>query len=374
MIVNHLDLDTAVSEEIISREQAVQLQALANRHSGPDSAYIDFVQDTRDEPFRLMRGFRDFFIAVGVVIFAIGLSSTALSLQGEHGFFRSFSFHEVTVSALLVGLGMWAFGLLQAEFITRKYRLPLSSLVVAIAFAIWSAYLFVLVVAWSSPFIPHDAAAMSRNANSIIAQAAFIGAILGTVFFYWRYRLPSALFLLAGSAVALSFVLAEEVLGDRWIAEHPRILIGAWGVVTFVVAMSFDIKDRLRVTRLSECAFWLHLFAAPMLVHAMLFSDPSDAPKFDFILGTMAVLSVIALVIDRRALLVSGLGYIAVAISQLVSSSAFFNGKEFAFTAFVLGAIVLTLGLGWTRLRRAALALLPFDAIKSRLPPAADNA
>jgi len=89
------------------------------------------------------------------------------------------------------------------------------------------------------------------------------------------------------------------------------------------------------------------------------------------VFGVMAALSVIALLIDRRALLVSGLSYFAVAISQLVSSSSFMDDQNFAFTAVILGGVMLALGLGWTPVRRAVLGALPFNSLKSLLPPTA---
>ena len=40
--------------------------------------------------------------------------------------------------------------------------------------------------------------------------------------------------------------------------------------------MSFDISDRERLTRRADCAFWLHLLAAPLIVHSVvsLVSEP----------------------------------------------------------------------------------------------------
>ncbi len=371
LIVNHLDLDIAVAEGIVSRDQAVRLRDLSLRSAGIDSAYIDFSQDTRDEPFRLLRGFRDVFISIGVAIFAFGISAIALPFVGEFSFSNGARFDSGSVLTLLIAFGLCVFGLAQAELITRKYRLPLSSLVAAIAFAFWSAYLAGAISSISVASVFRDAAQTPQAAKLIVGWAPLAGGIIGTAFFYWRYRLPSALLLLAGSIVGLSFLIVSNVMGNQWIGDHVRVLIGLWGSAIFVSAMWFDIKDRLRVTRFSECAFWLHLFAAPMLVHAILFGDPLGAPKLGFVLGTMGVLAAIALVIDRRALLVSGLSYFAVAISQLVSNSAYFGGHEIALTAFILGGVVLTLGLGWTSIRRGALAVLPFEPLKSRLPPAA---
>ena len=369
MIIDRLDLEVAVTEGLISRDQAVQLRDLSARVAGGDHAYIDFSQDTRDEPFRLLRGFRDVFIAIGVVIFAIGLSAIALPYLGISSASQDFWIGNGALSGILITFGLCAFGLAQAEFITRKSRLPLSSLVVAMAFAVWSASLFGALSSSAVAAIPALAALQGQSIKLLVYNSAVFGALLGFSLFYWRYRLPSVLFLLAGSIVILSLQIAENLAGRVWFVDHIRLLIGLWGAAIFVTAMWFDLKDRLRVSRFSECAFWLHLIAAPMMVHAILFGGSLSAPKFGFVLGTMVILSAIALVIDRRALLVSGFGYLTATIAQLVASSAVFDGREFAITAFILGAIIMVLGLGWTPIRRATLAALPFEALKPRLPP-----
>ena len=55
--------------------------------------------------------------------------------------------------------------------------------------------------------------------------------------------------------------------------EQNTRLYGAVGLVfavaLFSLAMQFDLADRLRVTRRSDVAFWLHLAAAPALLYAI---------------------------------------------------------------------------------------------------------
>lgn len=372
MIVSQLDLDIAVAEGVISHDQALQLRNLSRRTTAADDSALDFSQDTRDEPFRLLRGFRDIFIAIGVAIFATGLSVTALTQTLLFGWVEGDLSQANSPSnwSIAIAFALCAIGLALAEFITRRQRLPLASLVISIAFTVWSAALLTAIV--SQFIIPtelYDHQALQTR-KLILGVAAIGGAIAGSAFFYWRYRLPFSLFPLAGSLFGLSLLLIAETLGRHW-WDYGRLVIGLWGIAIFLAAMWFDVKDRLRVTRFSECAFWLHLFAAPMLVHAALVPGEFEEPGTVVILGTMALLSVIALLIDRRALLVSGLSYLAVAIFQIVSSSTLFGDQTFALTALILGGIVLALGLGWTPIRRCVLALLPFEALKSRLPPTA---
>ena len=84
----------------------------------------------------------------------------------------------------------------------------------------------------------------------------------------------------------------------------------------------------------------------------------------------MAVLALVAVLIDRRALLVAGLTYLGAAIGYALTGAGG-SGADGAFvvaaTLVILGALVLTLGAGWVPLRRLLLALLsPGDC---RPPP-----
>jgi len=366
-MLKNSDLDVAVHEGIISGDQASRLRDLASRLSSTSDEALEFTQDTRDEPFRLLRGFRDFFIFVGIVIFAIGLTTLVISSLADIP--AQFSDSAGGIMALAMSFGLVVTGVVLAEWVTRRQRLPLSSLATSIALAVWSAGFLVALVANIWP----DIVSIARLKDLVLPWLSFLGAVLGMIGFYWRYRLPFTLLPLAVSAAGLVYFALQSIFEAQWTDTHTRILVGVLGLLVFAVAMWFDMKDRLRVTRFSECAFWLHLLAAPMLIHSLLLGGDSDAANLPLILGTMAAMALVALLIDRRALLVAGLSYLAVAIFQIVSKSEILGGQEFAITASILGASVLCLGLGWTPIRRIVLSLLPLDALKSRLPPVAGS-
>lgn len=363
------DLDVAVHEGIISSDQAARLRDLGSRLSSTSDEALVFTQDTRDEPFRLLRGFRDFFIFIGIVIFAIGLTTFVVGYLGGLDTLENYmrDFHPSRMKAVALSFGLLVTGVLLAEWVTRLQRLPLSSLVTSLALAFWSGGFLVVVTAtiWPGVF------SIANQMKLIVPWLFFLGAVLGMIGFYWRYRLPFTLLPLAASAVGVIFFALNARFENDWSDNHTRILIGVSGLLVFAVAMWFDMKDRLRVTRFSECAFWLHLLAAPMLVHTLLLGGSSDTTNLPLILGTMAFMALVALLIDRRALLVAGLSYLAIAISQIVSRSELLGDQEFAVTASILGACVLCLGLGWTPIRRVVLGILPLEALKSRLPPVA---
>ena len=372
MIIERLDLEAAVAAGIISRDQARQLRDLSERKQDAPDEPLDFSQAIDDEPFRLNRGFRDIFVAIGLLIFGAGASVLAVSLAADFG--ASFSPWQpianniiwlIPIAALLL-----AYGFGQAEIVTRRQRLPLSSAIAAIAFAVWSGLLCGAIALNLVADALRSDPMVFELSGSITSWTMLVGAIVGTLVFYWRYRLPFCLLLLAGLLVGLSFAVLDQVLAAGWFERFGRVLLGGWGVLVFAAAMWFDVKDRYRTTRLSECAFWLHLLAAPLLVHSFVGGDRFAAQGPGFVFLTVAVLSVVALVIDRRALLVSGIGYLVVSVFGLISGTALSEGYRIAITASLIGGFLLALGLGWAQIRGALLKAVPWPWLKARVPPA----
>jgi hypothetical protein len=78
------------------------------------------------------------------------------------------------------------------------------------------------------------------------------------------------------------------------------------------------------------------------------------------------VFAVIAVVIDRRAMLVSGLTYAGIAFGSLLRQTGLSDMTAPA-TLLALGIFVLLLSAGWRALRRAVL--LPFPISIARLLP-----
>ena len=124
----------------------------------------------------------------------------------------------------------------------------------------------------------------------------------------------------------------------------------------FLFAMWWDASDRGRLTRRADVAFWLHLLAAPMIVHPIftllgLNDGTCDdrRRRWSSILLYVA-LGLTALAIDRRALLVSALAYVLFALQQLFRQ---FGAVELnvALTALVIGSALLLLSAFWHQAR-----------------------
>jgi len=119
-------------------------------------------------------------------------------------------------------------------------------------------------------------------------------------------------------------------------------------------------------------AFWLHLLAAPMIAHPLFHwlgvSDGENIGAFSA-LGVLAIyilMGLVALAVDRRALLVSALAYVLLALTWLFRE---FGAVELnvALTGLVIGSALLALSAFWTPIRSALVARLP-GTMQSRLP------
>ncbi len=332
------DVAEAVKAGIITQDQASALEGIAaQRHRSRLFAV------GREERFRLMGGFNDFFIAIGVLLLGIALGSWPI-----------------------VGLvAMWGL----AEYLTGKLKLVAPS---------------ILIVA----MLATNAAAL---AGSFGASVAFAASLVVVGLHYWRFRLPFSLFVLALTGVGLVLSLVSAVAtGPLGIAEANvgsllRIAALLLGVGVFAWAMSFDMSDPERLTLRADCGFWLHLIAAPLIVHSLagpLMSHPLwpgmratgqaevTGSAVAVVVLLVFALSVIALIVDRRALLVAGLGYLGSALAYTLSKLAGSTPSYYLLpTLLFLGVLIIVLGVGWRHIRSVLMSALSGETWKRNLPP-----
>jgi hypothetical protein len=81
----------------------------------------------------------------------------------------------------------------------------------------------------------------------------------------------------------------------------------------------------------------------------------------------LLVITVLALVIDRRSFLTAGIAYIALVISWIAGDDGDFG--RWVFILLVLGALITAIGTWWVQLRAFVMKVLPDFPGKSRLPP-----
>ena len=259
---------------------------------------------------------------------------------------------------------------LLAEFFTRKRRMALPSILLLVAFV---GGVFALCIGPSIALIEAGDAS-DRLGAILFSVSGIIAAIAGWL--HWRrFKVPIAVAAGAGALAITAIGLLLAAIGPDNLDNPENLVLGLVfiaGLSIFAFAMRWDISDRTRQTRRADVAFWLHLLAAPMIAHPVFYAlgvtEGSDI-TIGAAIGVLAVyvaMGLVALAIDRRALLVSALIYVLVALAGLFSR---FGAVELnvALTALVIGSALLTLSAFWSPIRARFVAILP-DNLQVRLP------
>lgn len=339
-------ISSAVEIGVLTAEQAAQLIALENQRRAGGAEPED------DEKLRFISGFGDIFVVIGLALF----------LGAAWYFARQIG------NPLIASAGVATLSWLLAEFFTRRRRMALPSIVLLLTFSI--AVLFV-----SSDAIGHITGqtnfwngwtyAPSQTWGITYAAAACVTALAIAVH-YARFRVPITV--AAGTGAAVLAVLA---LVSANIPVAGKLALFVLGTGVFALAMYYDLSDPQRVTRRTDIAFWLHMLAAPMIVHPLVasirnnsFLDQTTAIES---LAVFFVLGLVALAIDRRALLVSGLIYAGTSFAVLLKATGLTGDAATPATMLTLGAFVLALSAAWQGLRAIVLNLLP-ATLTRRLP------
>jgi len=327
----------ALDAGIITEKQAAAMRSKA----APSPASADAAMIGNEDEMRFLRSFSDVFISIGVGIFAFGLSIVA----GIFGGGKSFIFAAAI---------MW----LMAEYFGRKRRAHLPTLITALAFLVFTQRGVGVVLG--------DIGIGGDITTALIT----LGAML---LFYLRIRLPFCIALIAVAGLYLVAAILGRI-APEFLQSQFGIALFLSGLAIFAVALIYDMQDKHRTTRFADNAFWLHFLAAPLIIHGlalqtvslkkdMLFNliptvslDRGDAA---IVMVIVAVITLIGLAINRRALIVSSLGYAAFAMGYLFDGTGMGFGTVVAVTFLLLGGAVIFLGAGWHTARNGLLKVLP---------------
>jgi len=334
---------------IISKTQATAMRAKTppkGVHSVDDMALIG-----NEDDMRFVRSFSDVFISIGIGLLVFGLYWFCTLLGGGSRY-------------LFGAAGLW----LMAEYFGKKKRAHLPTLLIALAFLAFSFNGFADVL-------------NSTGRIDVFPAFVTLGAML---LFYWRFKLPFSIALIAISLLILaySFIGGSVSLGTFLLFS---------GFILFGVALLYDARDTARLTRFADNAFWLHFTAAPLIIHGvamkilslnatsimgllpMVQLDKSDAMILLFVILALAI---VGLAINRRALIVSSLGYAGFAIVMILKGDGFelsTLGSVIALTLLLLGGAIVFLGVGWHSARRVLLTVLPTSGVFGKIfPPVHD--
>jgi len=254
-------------------------------------------------------------------------------------------------------------------FFTAKRRMALPSILLLLVFV---GAVFALAGIIITTIVGVDAFQNNETAIGImVAAAAAVAA--GSAWLHWR-RFHVPITIAAGTAAACAIAVGLVIAAFGTSANIETIILSfvlLLGVGAFLFAMWWDGSDRGRLTRRSDVAFWLHLLAAPMIVHPIftllgLNDGHATIGEGLVVILLYVAIGITALAIDRRALLVSALAYVLWALSELFKQ---FGAVELsvAMTALVIGSALLLLSAFWHQARGGIVARLP-EALQERLP------
>jgi len=379
------DINAAVDAGALSADAAASFRAYMTR--------VRNLPRGSEEDFRLIDSFNDIFVAIGIVILLVAVGAIGQAIAGAivpvpnyseiwgnnaypsqaeiDAYYAARELQDsvqMALAGLFVAIAAWPL----SEFFTRKRRMALPSILLLLAF-VGGAFFAVLGTGTALALDGND-----RIGALMVSFAALIGA--GAAFLHWR-RFMVPITIAAGVAGVAGTVIALilAAIGPDNIEENVvYALVFVAGLAVFAFAMRWDISDRERTTRRSDVAFWLHLLAAPMIAHpvfALLGVTGGDNPGIGAAFGVLAVYVVfglLALIVDRRALLVSALAYVLFALTFLFQE---FGAVElnFALTALVIGSALLSLSAFWQPIRRSVVGVLPKD-LQAKLPTTVETA
>ncbi|MGB7271518.1 MAG: hypothetical protein WBC90_18585 [Albidovulum sp.] len=352
--IGQADLRAAVAAGLLSEAQAAGVAAIAHDRAGKRAS-----MPAEDEPFEFFKGFSEIFVSVGLLILLAGISLLLSWLGGVTML--------IALPAISAAICWW-----WANYFTLDRRMNLPSMVLAAAFG-GGVYVsaFTMLVQGSLP-----------DRGTVILSA--LVAMAGMGLWYRRFRLPFSMFILGLFGLTAIYALTaslEAVAGMRSgmggvffdLLNSPQFSLATliFGIFAFVGGMWFDIRDPYRLGRHAATAFWLHLLAAPALVNtvAMTLYNIGGNAGMTATAAALALIAVLALVIDRRSFLTAGIVYIALVISWVVRGDAGASIGHWALILLILGAFVTALGTWWVPLRSRLMRALPDFPGKDRLPP-----
>lgn len=336
------DLRDAVAAGAISDEAAHALRAhVANARQMPV---------TDEENFRLVNSFNDIFVTIAAVLLLVAMAGIGNAVAPG-------------LAGVLIAVAAWG----MSEFFTRRRRMALPSIVLLLAFVGG-------VVAAPIEVLARSGMEGDQRLVGMIAAASFLSGAVAAWLHWRRFMVPITIAALAATAVATVISLIVTAIGPGNTTPDTVILplVFIAGLAVFAFAMRWDISDRARETRRSDVAFWLHLLAAPMIAHPLFYwlgITEGDVVGLGGVLAVLAVyvlFGIVALAVDRRALLVSALAYVLFALSSLFGEYGMVE-LSVALTALVIGSALLMLSAFWPTIRGSLVGKLPGD-LRERLP------
>ena len=316
------DLNDAIEKGIFTQSAVDEFRLSVSKEK--NTPLVD------EENFRLVGGFNDIFVVIACVLVlfsSLWMIETASSV----------------LSYLIFSVLAWGL----AEFFVLKRKMALPAIALLLSFV---GGVFALGLALFADLA-------FESASAIAAAMASIAALV-----HWkRFRVPITV--AAGTAAMVTLVIGLLLSNFPAAQDALLVILFICGLMSFSLAMIWDAQDRKRINHKSDVAFWLHLIAAPLIIHPV-FTGLGISEGSQSIAGMLVIIllyllmTVISLVVDRRAFMVSSLAYVIYAISDVLEAYGDLS-YGLALTGVLIGSALLLLSAFWQKARVALVAKLP---------------
>ncbi|GGE91452.1 hypothetical protein [Sphingomonas prati] len=351
------DLDGAVAAGVLTPEAALAFRRYLTGTAGDGAA--------DEEQFRLLTGFNDIFVAIATILLLSALawigSSIVLATAtvGEDtGTYYPLTRTFAPLGGLFVAIAAWGL----AEYFTRRRRMALPSILLLLAFVGGVAKTVGDTAAW---FLPTS----SEQAQGVLIALCGLSAAAAAFAHWRRFHVPITVAAIAAGTVAVAMGVALALVPA--LESYLAVVALVAGLIVFAFAMRWDMSDTTRSTRRADVAFWLHLLAAPLIVHPIfkllgLLDGGATAGEAVVVIVLYILLGIVALAVDRRALMVSALFYVLYALATLFREFGAIS-LNLALTGLVIGSALLLLSAFWHGARAAIVNRLS-ESLRRRLP------
>lgn len=349
--ISQEDLRAAVNAGVMGEAQATRLATIAQDRRGLRDAL------TRDdEPFEFFSGFAEIFVTVGLCILLAGVIALAALISSMTGL--------ITLPLSTAGIAWF-----MALYFTLRRRMVLPSILLSLVYGFGILF---------------GTAMLLNNLALSFQGSIMIGAVIGMfamAVWYRVFHLPFAMFVFGLCGLVLihsifatgsaeTYLQNLDQLFDLTINPGFALATLVFGMLAFIGGMGFDMRDRYRLGRYSATGFWLHLLAAPAMVNTVVYTLLNIGGNTGILLTALAmiIVTLLALVIDRRSFLTAGIVYIALVMFWLTSGEGSVSGS-ITTSLLLLGALITALGTFWTEMRARLMRALPDFPGKHKLPP-----
>lgn len=339
------DLNKAIGWGIFSQQAVTDFrQELAKERQ-------DSIVD--QEHFRLITGFNDIFVVIACLLVIVSANILLPETIWSYSL------------AMLIAWGL-------AEIFVRRRHMALPAIVLLCSFI------------YSSFQLGHSITMLINGSEYQLDKADFLYltyitliVFVAILLHWWRFRVAISIAFIVATGLSLVITLNNYFVPTMASMLNEQTLVA--GIIAFFIAMYWDISDKERQTYRADVGFWLHLLAASLIVHAVfamqgIWKGNIEMNGIIIVLLTYFALTLVSIVIDRRALMVTPLGYVMYALYSLfyINSNDINSGQvmlNISLASACMGVILLFLSVFWHNVRSRVMVLIP-ASLKANLPAA----